>query len=90
MSTRGISYAEQGYVHCALRHQVRGVAERFFGDAEDVVLLVVDGSRLSDPVRYEAPAPGAEEFPHLYGPLPMEAVVDVVPVSRDADGRFEL
>ncbi|MFE3439705.1 DUF952 domain-containing protein, partial [Streptomyces sindenensis] len=33
--------------------------------------------RLTDPVRYEAMKPGGEEFPHLYGPLPVGAVVEV-------------
>ncbi|MDT0426000.1 DUF952 domain-containing protein, partial [Streptomyces evansiae] len=45
----------------------------------DLVVLVVDPARLTDPVRYEAMKPGGEEFPHLYGPLPVEAVVEVRP-----------
>ncbi|NEE12995.1 DUF952 domain-containing protein, partial [Streptomyces sp. SID7499] len=39
----------------------------------------VDPARLADPVRYEAMKPGGEEFPHLYGPLPVGAVVEVRP-----------
>jgi uncharacterized protein (DUF952 family) len=90
ISTRGRTLEREGFIHLALRHQVRGVAEAFFAGAEDLVLLVIDGARLTAPVRYEAPGPGAEEYPHLYGPLPVDAVTDVRPVTRDADGRFEL
>ncbi|MGW6764066.1 DUF952 domain-containing protein, partial [Streptomyces globisporus] len=37
----------------------------------------VDPDRLADPVRFEAMKPGGEKFPHLYGPLPVSAVVEV-------------
>jgi uncharacterized protein (DUF952 family) len=38
----------------------------------------------------EAAASGAEEYPHIYGPLPVGAVTEVVQVSRDEAGRFVL
>jgi uncharacterized protein (DUF952 family) len=90
MSTRGVTLAEQGFIHCSLRHQLRGVAEAVYGDADDLVVLVIDSERLQAPVRYEAPEPGAEAYPHIYGPLPAGAVTDVIPVSRQADGRLIL
>lgn len=40
-------------------------------------MLVVDSERVPAPVRFEAPEPGADEFPHIYGPLPVEAVTEV-------------
>ena len=45
----------------------------------DLVVLVVDPDRLTAPVRFEAMEPGGEEFPHVYGPIPVDAVVDVEP-----------
>ncbi|MGW7516259.1 DUF952 domain-containing protein [Streptomyces sp. NPDC054796] len=81
MSTRGRTLHEEGFIHCSLRHQLRSVAEMLYGadtDPADLVVLVIDSDRLTAPVRFEPPAPGAdEEFPHLYGPLPVDAVVDV-------------
>ncbi len=90
ISTRGSTLAEVGFVHCSLAHQVRGVAERFYADADDLVLLVIDADRVDAPVVFESPTPGAEEFPHVYGPIPVAAVVEVRPVRRDATGRFAL
>jgi uncharacterized protein (DUF952 family) len=90
VSTRGVTLAEQGFIHCSLRHQVRGVADAIFSDADDLVLLVIDGELVTAPIRYEVPEPGAEAYPHIYGPLPVGAVTSVVPVSRDPDGRFLL
>jgi uncharacterized protein (DUF952 family) len=89
-STRGFSLEDQGFIHCSLRHQVRAVAECLYGDTDDLVLLVIDSDRLTAPVRYEVPEPGAEAYPHIYGPLPTDAVVAVTPVGRDSDGRLVL
>ena len=90
MSTRGVTLAEQGFIHSSLRHQLRGVADQYYADADDLVLLVIDGSRVDAPIRYEAPADGSEEYPHIYGPLPAEAVTAVFPVGRDQAGRLGL
>ena len=89
-STRGLTLAEVGFIHCSLRHQLRGVAEHLYGDVEDLVLLVIDSTRLTAPVRYEAPEPGAERYPHVFGVIPVHAVIEVVPVHRDSAGRLVL
>ncbi len=88
MSTRGVTLAEEGYIHCSLRHQLRGVAEYLYGDADDLVVLVIDSTKVPAPVRHETPGPGSEEYPHIYGALPVEAVTSVIAVSRDAAGRL--
>ena len=88
MSTRGRTLEQQGFIHCGLRHQVRPVAERIYADADDLVLLTIDPDKLAAPVRFE-PSEG-EDFPHIYGPIPLDAVVNVVPVTRDDTGRMVL
>ncbi len=90
VSTRGVTLEQQGFIHCSLRHQVRGVADAIFSDADDLVLLLIDSHLVAAPIRYEVPEPGAEAYPHIYGPLPVSAVTSVVPVSRDPSGRFLL
>jgi uncharacterized protein (DUF952 family) len=59
------------------------VAEFVYGDADDLVVLVIDSDRLIAPVRYEAPEPGGERYPHIYGPLPTEAVTAIRPHQPD-------
>ncbi|MFE6696833.1 DUF952 domain-containing protein [Streptomyces sp. NPDC057718] len=88
MSTRGRTLQEEGFIHLSLPRQLPGVARMLYGDGNgegtgdrDLVVLVVDPARLTDPVRYEAMKPGGEEFPHLYGPLPVSAVVEVRPLD---------
>ncbi len=92
MATRGVTLADEGFIHCSLRHQLRGVAEFLYrdADADDLVVLVIDTAEVPAPVRREAPEPGAEEYPHIYGALPVGAVTDVITVSRDGAGRLVL
>jgi uncharacterized protein (DUF952 family) len=90
MSTRDVTLEQEGFIHCSLRHQLAGVAERFYSDVDDLVVLVIDSARVPALVRYEAPEPGAEEYPHIYGPLPVDAVTSVVAVGRDQSGRLVL
>ncbi|MFB7912799.1 DUF952 domain-containing protein [Streptomyces sp. NPDC056061] len=94
MSTRGCTLHEVGFIHCSLPHQLDGVAEALYGAGsragasdQDLVVLVIDPARLPVPVRYEAAAPGGEEFPHVYGPVPVDAVVEVRSWSREEGGQ---
>jgi uncharacterized protein (DUF952 family) len=85
MSTRGRTLAEEGFIHCSLAHQLQRVADFLYGaydGPDELVVLVIDSERVPAPVRFEAPEPGADEFPHIYGPLPVDAVTEV----RDWDG----
>ena len=81
-STRGRTLAQEGFVHCSTRDQLPKVAAFLYGSydgPDELVVLVVDPARLDVPLRYEAAEPGGEEFPHVYGPIPVDAVVDVEP-----------
>ncbi|GHD40482.1 DUF952 domain-containing protein [Streptomyces galbus] len=79
-STRGRTLEEEGFIHCSTRAQLPRVAAFLYGgpDApDDLVVLVVDPARLDVPLVYEAVKPGGEEFPHVYGAIPVGAVVEV-------------
>lgn len=90
VSTLGVTLAEQGFIHCSLRHQVRRIADALFAGVDDVVLLIIDADRLDVPLRYEPGEPGGEDYPHIYGPLPVAAVTAAVPLTRDAGGALVL
>ena len=81
--------ADEGFIHASQASQVARTANRFYCDvAGDLVLLVIDPGLLSAEVRYEQ-VPGAElPFPHVYGPLNVDAVVDVRPFAAGSDGTF--
>lgn len=90
---RADSLASQGFIHFSTPTQVVKVANALYADRDDLVLLVVDATQVADNLRWEPPdGPGTpgEQFPHLYAPLDVAAVVAVVDFPRGADGSFTL
>lgn len=88
-STVGRSLAEQGFIHCSFAGQVRATADRFYRGRQDVLLLTIDSSALPSPVRVENLEGGDELYPHLYGSLPVAAVIRVAAVPCLADGCLD-
>ncbi|WP_066371014.1 DUF952 domain-containing protein [Herbidospora mongoliensis] len=83
ISTRGRTLDQEGFIHAARDlAQARTVAARFYADVtEPLLLLHIDETRLEVPVVLETPPDSAEQFPHIYGPLPVQAVAAVTPFS---------
>lgn len=75
MSTRGLGLDTVGFIHCSTAAQVEATACRFYSDLDELVLLTIDSVAVPAEIKWEPPAPGADElFPHIYGPLPVSAV----------------
>ncbi|MEY2470756.1 MAG: hypothetical protein QOK28_85 [Actinomycetota bacterium] len=75
-STRGKTLADVGFIHCSYEHQVQPTAQLVYGDAtEDLVLLTIDPALVGPPIKVE------DEFPHIYGPLTVDAVIAVTPFN---------
>ena len=86
------SLGEVGFIHLSAQHQVHLPANRLFAGRVDLLLLYLEPDRLGAPVRWEPGVPSdpaAMLFPHLYGALRVDAVVDVRPYVPGPDGRFE-
>lgn len=78
VSTRGRTLEEEGFVHCSFPDQVDRVVAAFFADLPEVAVVTLDRDRISAPVVVEAAVDGSGEYPHVYGPLNLDAVVEVV------------
>jgi uncharacterized protein (DUF952 family) len=85
------SLGEAGFVHLSAQSQVHLPANRLFAGRVDMLLLFLDPDRLGAPVRWEPGVPtdpASMLFPHLYGPLPADAVLEVIKYVPGPDGRF--
>jgi uncharacterized protein (DUF952 family) len=86
-STRGVTLAQQGFLHASTADQVAGVAVFYQGDV-DLVLLVINEDKVVPEIRYE-PVPDRDApFPHIYGPLNVDAVESVRPFDPADPDRF--
>ncbi len=84
------SLETEGFIHCSLPAQVIDVADARYRGQDDLVLLVIDEARVDPEIRYEDCYKTGQDFPHIYGPLNLEAVVDVVRFPPGAEGAFTL
>ena len=78
-----------GYIHLSTRSQLPGTLALHFAGHENLAVLKVDISRLTQPLKWET-ARGGTQFPHLYGTLKAAAVVENFAVSVAPDGRCDL
>jgi len=81
------SLASEGFIHLSTAEQVLWVANRFYRGQGGLVLLAVAPERLGAELRYEESEPG-QRFPHLYGPLNLDAVDSVQDFAPGEDGSF--
>lgn len=81
------SLEAEGFIHCSQPEQVAATAERFFRGQTGLVLLWIGRDRLTAPLKFE-PASDHGTFPHLYGPLNLDAVQHVNALVADAQGQF--
>ena len=79
-SYEAASLATEGFIHASKASQVPGVLERYFKDQENRVVLHIDEHRLTSPFTYEFSPSVNEEFPHIFGPVNLDAVLKVEPL----------
>jgi len=84
MSTRGRTLAEEGFIHASTAEQVPLVAGTYYRGVPDLVLQVIDTERVGPELRYEQVPGQPDPYPHIYGPLNLDAVLDVRPFPPGA------
>ena len=81
------SLSKEGFIHCSKPGQVVRVAETFYVGQHGLVLLVIDPERLQAELRWELGANKPDEiFPHIYGSLNKDAVIQVLDFNTGPDG----
>lgn len=69
-----LSLTSEGFIHCSTKEQLKNTINRFYKDQE-VTILVIDPLKVKAEVKYEPAKDAPGLFPHIYGPLNMDAVV---------------
>jgi uncharacterized protein (DUF952 family) len=78
--------ARDGFIHFSSAAQVAETAAKHFAGAANLTLVAVDAAALGDALKWEA-SRGGDLFPHLYGALPVRAVLWAKPLPLGPDGR---
>ena len=95
---RADSLTTEGFIHCSTLSQVLPVANNFYKGQSGLILLEIEPTLLSQDLKWEPPSGGApppgvpvgDQFPHIYGPINLNAVLKVVDLESKPDGTFIL
>ena len=71
------SLATEGFIHTSKAEQVAGVLSRYYQNKNNLLLLHIDETKLTAPLKYELAPSVNEEFPHIFGRLNIDAVIKV-------------
>ena len=87
-----VSLEAQGFIHCSeiSAEQLLAVANHLYAGQSGLVLLLIETQRLTSAVRYEEFGTSGNFFPHVYGPINLDAVVRVSTFLPQPDGTFQL
>jgi uncharacterized protein (DUF952 family) len=92
--TKGVyqpqTFTQEKFIHLSYGHQLLTVAHRFYANQRGLVILVIDSSRIKDGLIEENLEGGVELYPHFYGVLPVDAVVNAIAFPCNTDGGFDL
>jgi uncharacterized protein (DUF952 family) len=80
------SVGTEGFAHCSYARDVAESANRHFAADADLIALEIDPSLVTAPVKIEQAKLRGTNFPHVYGPIPVVAVIAAWPLERGADG----
>ena len=73
-------YAEslqtEGFIHCSFAEQISGVLDRYYKDAQKVLILHLDTDKLTSKLVNE-PSTNNEVYPHIYGQINADAIVEI-------------
>ncbi|MGB6297392.1 MAG: DUF952 domain-containing protein [Rivularia sp. (in: cyanobacteria)] len=85
---RADSLETEGFIHCSTSAQLVKVANNFFKNQTDLLLLFIDSDKVQSEIRYDSVM--EERFPHIYGGLNNDAVFKVIEFEAGENGSFEL
>ena len=84
------SLEEEGFIHCSTGSQVQETANRYYSGQRGVLLLVINTNQVAPEIKYEESEERGEAFPHIYGPLNTDAILDKIKLQPDDEGHFEI
>jgi len=84
------SLQEEGFIHCSTPEQLLIPANALFRGQSDLVILCIDARQVPHPIIYEDCYGSGHQFPHVYGAVPWESIVQVLPFPPEEDGSFLL
>lgn len=79
-----------GFIHCSSGRDIEDTANRLFKGEKDLLLIVINTTLIEPELRYENDGDTGPKYPHIYGPLNLDAVIDKIELATEDDGTFKI
>ncbi len=73
------SLESEGFIHCSTQHQLQESANKYFQGQKELLILYINEEKVSAPIIFEDSYGTGQSFPHIYGELNLDAVMNVIP-----------
>lgn len=85
------SLKKDGFIHCCEINQIEKVANNLFKERDEILILCIDENLLGDiKVIWEDLYNLNEKYPHIYGPIPLKAIINIFSVKKQINGKFKI
>lgn len=84
------SFESDGFIRCFTGVQLEDAANRLFPDKDKILLIVIDVSIIREEIKFEKDEEIGEKFPHILGPLSINAVIDKIDIKAEDNGKFNI
>ena len=82
-------FKQEGFIHCSKMEQIVGVGERYYAGQTGLLILGINPDKLRSKLVFENLIGGDDLFPHIYGPLNLDAVESTAEFGQNASGGFD-
>ncbi len=82
------SLESEGFIHASPKDQLTRVANKYYKDVENPLVIVLETARITPEVKWEAAA--GSLYPHIYGLLNMDSVIKTIAIELESDGHFAI
>ncbi|MGK7956733.1 MAG: DUF952 domain-containing protein [Crocosphaera sp.] len=93
------SLNQEGFIHCSTQAQIVTIANTFYSNYEQLIVLEINPNKLLSELKLESPIhpnpnvehtiDNSEKFPHVYGVINLDAVEKVIDLCKNNQGLFE-
>jgi uncharacterized protein (DUF952 family) len=81
-------FAEEGFIHCSEKQQVSQTLNKWFEGNDSVHLFRIETDKVTASVIFEDLTESGVDFPHIYGALNTNAIVETTLLKRNSEGEF--
>ena len=83
------NFEVENFIHSSIAEQLNATANRYYKAHQEIVVLIIDLSKLVSTIKFELSLSLQQDFPHIYGPINLDAVEEIAYCRKDKDDDWD-